>query len=363
MGIAAGTVGVGGGVSVLSIDNDTTASINGTVSAGGDVVVRASDDTKVMVISGALGAGFVGVGASVGVMVLDKETSAFIGDGAVVDAQGAGVGNTLGVLTGTLTGGDDADGFNTAGRNGVIVQAQSSEDIVQVAIAAGFGFVGVSGAAGVNIIDSDTQAYIGNADINQFDGKTGADSDQGVYVGAANEARAITVSGAIAGGFVGVGGAVAVGLMKNDVNAKIRSGAAVNAKNDVEVNALAIKDIDGFVISGAGGFVGVAGAVSVWSVGAAFEPNYSDTNSDGSKNRTSNSLEKDRVRFDSGSSNVDTTANNIDVGDLRDLRTGEQVKYRKGGDAHASTPEVVKAVQAGEQTEHGGLLGDRQGDA
>src|SRR5690606_6614068 len=174
---------VGGGVSVSSLTNNTKASILGSVSAGGDAVVRASDDTRILEISGGLGVGFVGVGASVGVMVIDKDTNAFIGDGASVDAKGGGVGSTAGVLTGSITDGDDANA-NKASRNGTIVQAESSEDITHVAIAAGFGFVGVSGGLTVSIIDSDTQAWIGNADINQTGGNAGADADQGVYVGA-----------------------------------------------------------------------------------------------------------------------------------------------------------------------------------
>src|SRR5690606_16642882 len=133
-------------------------------------------------------------------------------------------------------------------------QSQSSEDILQIAIAAGFGFVGVSGAVSVGVIDSDTQAWIGNADINQTDANAGAASGQGVYVGASNEVRINAFTGAVGGGFVGVGGAVNVGVVKNDVNAQIRSGAAVTARNDVEVNALGIKEVDNYVISGAGGF-------------------------------------------------------------------------------------------------------------
>ncbi|UUZ54399.1 hypothetical protein LP419_39630 [Massilia sp. H-1] len=50
-------------------------------------------------------------------------------------------------------------------------------------------------------------------------------------------------------GFVGVGGAIDVGVMNNDVSAQIRSGAVVATRKDTEVNALAIKEIDGFVLS------------------------------------------------------------------------------------------------------------------
>ena len=335
MGIAAGTVGVGGGVSVLTVSNTTYASISGTVFAGGDVLVNATDDTSIIVVSGALGAGFVGVGASVGVMVINKDTQAFVADDAIVDARGdhsgAGEAGVTGVLAGTLTGGDDATGFDTATRSGLIVQAESSEDIVNIVVAAGAGFVGVSGAVGVAIIDSDTQAWIGaDAQINQTDGNSGAGSDQGVYVNAANEARVLTFTGAIAGGFVGVGGAVTVGNLNNDVNAKVRSGSKVKARKNVEVNALSIKKIDTFDVSGAGGFVGVAGAVSVWSIGDSSAPSYSDTKDDGTPDKTANSLERERVTFDAG--DVDTSAESIDVGDTawpQDRREGHLPQGRR----------------------------------
>src|SRR5690606_37932547 len=136
---------------------------------------------------------------------------------------------TSGVFDGTLAGNDNANGFDTQTVHGTIVQASSSEDILHIAVAAGAGFVGVSGAISVSVLDSDTQAWIGNADINQTGGNAGANNAQGVYVGAGNEARITTFSGAVAGGFVGVAGAVDVGVLKNDVNAQIRSGAVVSA--------------------------------------------------------------------------------------------------------------------------------------
>ncbi|UUZ48822.1 hypothetical protein LP420_40240 [Massilia sp. B-10] len=62
----------------------------------GDAVITASDDTEIMMISGGVGGGFVGVGASVGVTVVHKNTQAFVADGAAVNAKGAGVGSTAG---------------------------------------------------------------------------------------------------------------------------------------------------------------------------------------------------------------------------------------------------------------------------
>ncbi len=273
-GIAGGLVGIGGAVDVLSIGTTTKAWIgNADVSAGSDVVVYATDDTEVNMISGALAGGFVGIGASVGVVVIDKSTEAFIADGAVVDADGTGAGID-GVLSGTMVG--DGDGFGTTTGHGVMVQAQSSEDVFHLVAAGGAGFVGVSGAVTVTVIDSDTKAYIGNADINQTGGNAGANAAQSVFVNASNEVRVTSFAGAVAGGFVGLGGAVDVGSIRNDTSAEILSGALVTAKNDVRVNSLGITDLNGFTFSGAGGVVGLTAAVSVWSIGTPIEKNYSD---------------------------------------------------------------------------------------
>ncbi|MCP3913837.1 MAG: hypothetical protein GY713_23190, partial [Actinomycetia bacterium] len=106
-GIAAGVVGIGGAVSVLTFDTTTTATIDAgaEVGAGGDVLVLASDDTETTMVSGALAGGFVGVGASVGVLDIDKSTQALIDTGARVDAKGAGTG-----IGGVLNGGMVGDG-------------------------------------------------------------------------------------------------------------------------------------------------------------------------------------------------------------------------------------------------------------
>jgi hypothetical protein len=272
-------------VCVLTIDNSTSAGIGAEThaSAGGDVFVNATDDTEVDIISGAVAGGLFGVGGSVGVLTIDKTTTASI-DGAV-DALGAGTG-IPGVLDGTITG--DGTGFGivedqAAGEeaHGVIVQAQSSEDIFHLALAGSGGLFGVSGAVTVTLIDSDTNALIGGtAQINQTDDNADAEGNQSVFVGASNEVRVTSFAVAAAVGLVGVGGGVDVGSIKNDTGAKILNGAYVSAKKDVEVNALGIKELDGFTFSGGVGLVGMNASVSVWSVGTPIQKNYSDSEGD-----------------------------------------------------------------------------------
>ncbi|HUJ88277.1 MAG TPA: LEPR-XLL domain-containing protein, partial [Burkholderiales bacterium] len=328
MGVAAGIAGVGGVVDVLSVSNTTSASIHdgATVYAGGDVFVSATDDTKVLELSGALAGGFVGVGGSVGVMLIGKDTSATIGQNAHVDALGAGTG-VSGILTGDIDGGTS---FHTTTAHGVIVQAQSSEDIIHISAAAGVGFVGVSGAVAVTLIGSNTSALIDTgAQIDQLH-QGSANGNQSVYVGASNDVGIQTYVIGIAGGFVGVTGAVDVGTLNNNIDAEVKSGAHLSALNDVEVNAVGLKDLTGYTISGAGGFVGAGASVDVWSVGTTLNKTYSD-NSGNSANGVHNdngdpdsnaaqqsdsgtSLVKQGLGNFSGDGNSNSSSSRVDAG-------------------------------------------------
>jgi hypothetical protein len=168
-------VSASAGVNILVLDNDTIASISGssTVSAGGDVGVFANDSTDVDGVAGASGSAR-SASAPRCWSCLTKDTQAFIGNSATVDAKGAGVG-----LAGVFTGDIGGSSFGAAEAHGVIVQANSSEEFLHLAVAAGAGYVGVAGGIAISLLDSDTDAYIGtNANINQ--NNIGADSDQSV---------------------------------------------------------------------------------------------------------------------------------------------------------------------------------------
>ncbi len=97
--------------------------------------------------------GSAGIGAAVGVMTVDKVTTALIDTGAVVDAMaiGTGIGN---VLTGDKNpGGTD---YLRGTISGVIVQSTSTRILTHLAVAAGVGAsVGVAGGVAVTIVDSD----------------------------------------------------------------------------------------------------------------------------------------------------------------------------------------------------------------
>ncbi|MGY3658238.1 LEPR-XLL domain-containing protein [Bradyrhizobium sp. USDA 376] len=320
-GIAGGFVGVGGAVDVLSVSNTTKAHIDdhAVVFAHGDVLVSAADDTHVLELSGALAGGAVGVGGSVGVMLIHKDTEAFIAANAQVDGLGksAGQGN---ILDGTI-----GSGFGRTTAHGVLVQAESKEDLLHIVAAGAGGFVGVSGAVGVTLISGETDASILDGALINTAHEGSAASAQSVHVGAADDVSVKTFVIGIGAGFVGVSGAVDVGTVNNNVKAVVGANATVNAAADIDVYALSLKDIEGFDASGAGGFVGVGGAVSVWSIGKQIEK----TGKDKDGNATSDSaLDAKPVSFGTGA--VDTGDGTIDFGKPT-FGDGAEVIYHSGG--------------------------------
>ena len=126
----------------------------------------------------------------------------------------------------------------------------------------------------VEIIGSDTTAYIGQGSV--VNAAAGAGPDQAVYVTAYNDAEDTSLAGGLGGGIVGIGGAVDVGLVRNNTSAYISAGASVSATGNVDVNALSKKNVQSDVLSAAFGIAAAAGSVTVWTLGADFTSTYSD---------------------------------------------------------------------------------------
>lgn len=265
---AAGTVAVAGSVGVISLNDTTYATIVGgtgattRVDAGGNTRVVAGDDTETNMIAGAAAAGFgaAGFGVAVGVNTITKDTQATIGNGVTINALGG-----AGTFTGYLP--DSGSDTRTAAMKGLQVQATSKEDLFMVsASGAGGLYAGVSGAVTVTLVNSNTQAVIGNdAKINLTN--TGASTDQDVNVTARNQLKSLAFTGSVGVGAVGLSGGVDVLTAKNNTHAGIGDRAQVHARNDVTVNALSSTDLDTVVVSAAGGVAAVAAGVSVYSVG------------------------------------------------------------------------------------------------
>ena len=257
---------IAGSATAFAVDNLTRAYITGaaTVTANGTVAVVARDESNLTLVAGAVeAANTVGIGASLGVAMVVKDTRAFIDGNANVDGKGL---NGAGFAA--YDGDVPVDGaFPTHTVFGVVVQAYSLENLINVSIAgAGANTVAVVGAATLTIVDADTTAFIGDAQINHL---AGAAPDQAVAVIAANDVDTFSAGGAgVVKTTVAIGAAADLGVIRNDVAAFIAGGADVRATGDVDVLALARKTVLAFSVSLNGTTVGLAGAVSMWTIGS-----------------------------------------------------------------------------------------------
>ncbi|MGA2499913.1 MAG: hypothetical protein ABSH20_19420, partial [Tepidisphaeraceae bacterium] len=277
-----GTVAVGGAVSVSVLYDLTQAYIGNTagtlaggakVTAGGNVVVSANDSTTVKSIAGSLGLGIgaVGVGASVALVDINKTTNAYIGSDVTVNAGGQGT-VPVNVYKDANTG---AGTYTLVPQTGLVVQAVSSENVNEFAVSgAGGVFAGVAGGVTVELIASNTTADIGSGA--QIDQNGGGSPAQGVDVAAVNTDSINSSAGGIGGGIAGIGGAIDVGMVRNNTVAYIGPSAVVSANGDVDVNAFSVKNVTSLALSAAGGIVAGAGSVSVWAIGTQLASNYSD---------------------------------------------------------------------------------------
>ncbi len=206
-GAGGGEVGVSGAVSYVGVNDTTQAYIGNSAttdaagahaSAGGNVLVDATDDTVDYMVTGSLavGIGTAGVGGGVGIALLNKNTDAFIGTHATVNALGNTPGLS-GVFTDAMSGPTSFETLSSF--HGVAVQAATSENVTNIAVAGGVGFyAGLAGGVSVEIFESNTSAYVGNnAHINAS--STGASLSQAVDVAAVNQATNFSFAGAIAG--------------------------------------------------------------------------------------------------------------------------------------------------------------------
>ena len=341
---ASGSAAIAGSPAILVLNSTTTARIGtlgvadvpAVVKAGGSVIVQATDDTKALSIAGSGGfAGTAGIGAGVGIMVINKDTVARIAGGSTVNA-GASTGvagvNSLGGL-------DSRFGATVAG---LIVEAGSSENLQTYAIAGGVGgTVGVAGGVGVTIVDSDTAATIGNAAlINQTGALAAA---QGVRVAARNEVSVISVAGGLGGGTVGVAGAIGVGIVRNGTEASVGLGALVKAGGLVTVDATSKQDIVAVAASAALGSFAGAISLGTWVIGgdynagggaaseSAFAGAYQSTVTGGAFGGYQGVLGGYKPIAITAAS-VDTAANTLNL-KTTTLRTGDSVVYKPAAGA------------------------------
>lgn len=210
-GGGAGKVALGGAATVSRIDNTVTASLTGSrlYAPAALVTVAASQDSRIRALGAAIqGGGKVGGGAAVTVNQIGSAVTAEVTGGApglpaaiddpagggdaeahyhlghlVVDARsdneiqtiaaGAAAGGVGGVagsvstnLFGNRTKARIADGADVLAEGHVLVDAASSDNVALVAGSLGFGgkAFGAAGTVAVNIVESETHAWIGGED-------------------------------------------------------------------------------------------------------------------------------------------------------------------------------------------------------
>ena len=252
----AGTAAINGAVGVNVLDTKTHAytgeaaelTATGTEDTDG-ITITASDETKLDGGNGGASVGFVGGGAGLALAVtnIHKDTEAYAGKAAKLDAKGQ-----------------------------ISLNAQSSEDIFNLSLqAAGGSYVGLAGATNVMNLTAITKAYTNTgAEINQKEGY-GKDTSKDVSVTAGHEVKKMqnTVTAASGSGGASVGAAVDVGNIKTQTNAFLGDGNKVAAGGSVTVEAKDnMHDIMSNAISAAIGFVGLSGSISVYNVGSTMSP-------------------------------------------------------------------------------------------
>ena len=308
------TAGIGLANSTVSMSADTKAHVDtGAKVTGKNVRVTADHTTDITyaTIAGGL-AGTAAINGAVGVNVLDTKTHAYTGEAAELTATGTG--DTDGI---TITASDETklDGGNggasvglAGGSAGLVLavtnihkdteayagkaakldakgqislDARNSEDIFNLSLqAAGGSYVGLAGATNVMNLTAITKAYTDTgAEINQKEGY-GKDTSKDVSVTAAHEIKKMqnTVTAASGSGGASVGAAVDVGNIKTQTNAFLGDGNKVASGGSVTVEATDnMHGIQSNAISAAIGSFGLAGSISVYSVGSTMSKEDQET--------------------------------------------------------------------------------------
>lgn len=252
IGLGGGLVGLAGSIGVI-LGQGTTQTLvdHGEIdSAAGRIDVLAASRTDTDVAAGAVAAGAVGVGITATVTLAEQQTTARTVDSRL-----------------------DAAGTTTVGAESDFTQH------VYGATASVAGAVGVAGTVDVVVMKGSTQAEIGSGTrVNTLRRNAAQESAQDVVVSADDSARIDNKVGGVGVGVgVGASAAVDVVLLRSGASAGIAGTADVRAGRDIRVEADAQRDIDALSIAGGAGLTaGIAGAVSVVSVGVRPDADSND---------------------------------------------------------------------------------------
>lgn len=263
--------GVAGSVAVNLMANNISSYINNsTVTANDNLLMLAESDNTIKTYGGSLGAGLAGIGGTVTVTTLDNQTRAYINKSAVA-ARGNG-----GFATIKRWNGDTA-AESLESIRGLSVIASATDNIEQITVTAGLGAGGIAGNVSVISGKETTEAYIAASNVN-----SNADFGQAVKVKAHQDTRINNKGGSIAGGGVAVAAAVDTVSLRNTTRAFISdrdasgSYAGPAASNvygrDIEVSTQTYEKVQAMIGGAAiSGTFSAGGSVSVVDMGNANE--------------------------------------------------------------------------------------------
>ncbi|OYW21844.1 MAG: hypothetical protein B7Z52_00345, partial [Burkholderiales bacterium 12-64-5] len=290
--------GLAGTIGVLLVDGTTQALVHDAdLESQGSIRVEATSDTEVDIDAGALAvSGVAGVGITAAVTVVEQATLARVSGTSRLDADGA-----------------------------TTIRADSEfEQEVYAATAAAAGGAGIAGTINVVLAKGTTDAQIGTGVQINSDTAFGGTDAQDVYIDADDR---IAVDNAVGGlgvglGGVGVGAAVDVVLVRSGASATVATGAQITADGDISVTADSVRDVESTTVAAAGGLsAGIAGAVSVISIGTRPDGDASDntTGSVGkvtelaSRSATGNQIDSDTDSADASAARANSARAGINV--------------------------------------------------
>ena len=251
-----GTAGVGGSVSVIVLQDTTTASVGGSLTANAITVKAESNELLELSATAFQAAGTAAAGASVGTIVFKGKTFAIVRPGTTL----------------------------TAANGNIIVYADSKEKVIMIVLGGGAGgTAAVNGSFAVLVMNVTTQARV-------EDGTSGNGSSLSAAKGSVTVKATDTTDlnlntgNANVGGAAAVGAAIEVAVYRNTVTAMIGNYNTVTAKS-ILVQAIADRDIQAAaVMASASGTASINGSILVLSIGAGTtdpDANKAETNGGG----------------------------------------------------------------------------------
>jgi filamentous hemagglutinin family protein len=249
-GAAGGAGGVAAGSGTFALHDASTLAYmdSGTSVTAGGLRVNAESDNQLLLAAGAVsGAGTVAVAGAMNLAVSSLTTEATI-DGGARDGSGAG----------------ERSEIDVSGETQVKARTDSKIDTVAVG-ASGAGAVGVAGSVAATVGENRTIARVRDTDVGNA-GTIGA-----IRVAAEDNIDVNSLAGALGVGAsaagVGVGAGGTVSVVHSTVAASVEN-SRLETTGDVAVDALSNTTVDSVsVAAGAGGTVGISGALSVTFIG------------------------------------------------------------------------------------------------